>query len=196
MNLELESDRLLLRPLAECDLDIAVEVLTDPEVMRFVGATHSEDQVAEEFETSLRRGAGGAIGIWCTVERSSEVKLGWTILLPLPIERLDTDWSLVGGPDLPDCEVEIGYLLKRSAWGRGYATEAAGRLLRFAFEETALEEVVAVTDPANRASQNVLRKIGLIKEGLRRAYAAECPGFRITRRQWQERCAKAGREVP
>jgi RimJ/RimL family protein N-acetyltransferase len=131
MNLVLKSERLLLRPLAEIDLDLDV--------------------------------------------------------LPLPIEEDDTDWDLVAGEDLPEGEIEVGYLLKQSAWGKGYATEACTRMLRFAFEQTALQEVVAVTDPENRASQKVLRKCGLIEEGLRRAYAAVCPGFRITRRQWLER---------
>ena len=85
---------------------------------------------------------------------------------------------------MPDCEVEVGYILKRSAWGKGYATESCRRLLKFAFEETPLEEIVAVTDPENTASQKVLRKSGLIEEGIRRAYATQCPGFRITRQQW------------
>ena len=88
------------------------------------------------------------------------------------------------GDELPDCEIEIGFLLKPSAWGKGYATEACKRLLKFAFEETRLKEIVAVTDPENAASRNVLKKSGLIDEGLRPAYAAQCPGFRITRQQW------------
>lgn len=61
---------------------------------------------------------------------------------------------------------------------------ACKRLLRFAFEDTPLDEVVAVTDPNNRASQHALRKSGLIDEGRRRAYATDGPGFRLTRRQW------------
>ena len=193
MKLELESERLFLRPLAESDLDIAIEILTNQDVMRYVAKTNTEEQVVQELETCMRRGAGGAIGIWCVIDRAKEEKLGTAVLLPLPIEQEDTDWSLVGGPDLPECEVEIGYLLKRSAWGKGYATEAAERLLRFAFEETELDEVVAVTDPENGASQNVLSKIGMTEEGMRRAYAADCPGFRITRRQWQDR--KAGKKL-
>ena len=88
------------------------------------------------------------------------------------------------GDDLPDCEIEIGYILKKSAWGKGYATEATNRLLKFAFEETPLEELVATTDLENIASQRVLEKCGLVYEGMRRAYAEECPGFRITRQQW------------
>ncbi len=47
-------------------------------------------------------------------------------------------------------------------------------------------EVVAVTDPANAASQNVLRKSGLIDTGPRRAYCMDLPGFAITKTRWLE----------
>ncbi len=108
------------------------------------------------------------------------------ILLPLPIEEDDRNWDLVVGDDVPDCEIEIGYILKKSAWGKGYATEATKRLLKFAFEETPLEELVATTNSENTASQRVLEKSGLVYEGMRRAYAVDCPGYRITRQQWLE----------
>ncbi len=135
----------------------------------------------------VRRCAYGCIGVWCVIERSTEEKLGTAILLPLPIEEDDTNWDLVVGDDYPDCEIEIGFMLKRSVWGKGYATEATKRLLKFAFEETPLEELVATIDPQNTASRRVLEKCGLVHEGIRRAYAVECPGFRITRQQWLER---------
>ena len=189
MNLVLESERLLMRPIVEDDLDIAVEVLTDPEAMKYVGEAYTRERVVKELDIALRRGGSGCIGIWCIVERATQDKLGWALLLPLPIEEKDTNWDLVQGDALPDAEIEIGYLFKQSAWGKGYATEACTRLLRFAFEETGLDEVVAVTAPPNTASQNVLRKSGLRSEGLRRAYASDCPGFRITRSEWLARRA-------
>lgn len=191
MNLVLKSRRLLLRPLAETDLDVGMSILTDPAVMKYVGKPYTRERVVKELPTAMKRCAGGCIGIWCVIDRSTEEKLGTAILLPMPIEEEDTDWDLVVGDDLPDCEIEIGYLFKPSAWGRGYATEACRRLLKFAFEDSPLEEVVAVTDPDNTASQNVLRKSGLTEEGPRRAYASLCPGFRMTRRQWQEQNRKA-----
>jgi RimJ/RimL family protein N-acetyltransferase len=184
MNLELQSERLLLRPLSESDLDVCVEILTDPEVMRYVAAVYTREQVVEELPVVLKRGGGGCIGIWCVADRAAGEKLGTAVLLPIPIEEEDTDWNLVGGPDLPDREIEVGYLLKPSAWGKGYATEITKRLLKFAFEETPLEEIVAVTDPDNEASKSVLLKSGLHYEGTRRAYASECPGYRITRQRW------------
>ena len=187
MNLNLNSERLLLRPLVAADADVETEMGTDPEVMKYVGDMETEEQIVRNMPKYTRRCAGGCSGVWCVIERWTTEKLGTAILLPLPIEEDDTNWDLVVGNDLPDCEIEIGYMLKRSAWGKGYATEATKRLLKFAFEETPLEELVATTDPANATSQRVLEKCGLICEGMRRAYAVECPGFRITRQQWSER---------
>lgn len=184
MNLSLESNRLLLRPHSEADLDIETKIGTDPDVMKYVGNVEAADEIARNMPKYTRRCAGGCIGVWCVIKRLTMEKLGTAILLPKPIEEEDTNWDLVVGDELPDCEIEIGYMLKRSAWGKGYATEATKRLLKFAFEETPLQELVATTDPKNIASQRVLEKCGLVYEGTRRAYAAECFGFRITRQQW------------
>ena len=184
MDLNLKSERLLIRPHREIDLDVEIKMGTDSEVMKFVGDVETKDQIIRNMPKYTRRCAGGCIGVWCVIERRTEEKLGTVILLPLPIEEDDTNWDLVVGDELPDGEIEIGYILKRSAWGKGYATEATNRLLKFAFEETPLEELVATTDSENTTSQRVLEKCGLVYEGMRRAYAEECPGFRITRQQW------------
>ncbi len=191
MNLVLKSDRLLLRPLSENDLDVSIEILTDPEVMKYVAKTYTNEQVIQELPAALKRCAGGCIGFWCVIDRFTKEKLGTALLQPLPIDVKGTPWNLVGGEELPDGEVEVGYFLKKSAWGKVYATEACSRLLKFVFEETQLKEVVAITAPNNTASQNVLKKSGLIAEGMRRAYASQRPGFRITRQQWSEKNQEA-----
>jgi RimJ/RimL family protein N-acetyltransferase len=186
VDLELETGRLFLRPLAQDDWEMALETFMDPEVMKFVADVYSEEALAEEMKVSVKRGAGGRLGVWCVIQRETGEKLGTAILLPLPIEENDTDWSLLQEDGYPDAEIEVGFILKQSAWGHGYATEACRRLIQFVFEETELDEIVAVTDPRNAASQGVLRKCGLQDEGLRRAYAEDCPAFRIRRQQWLE----------
>ena len=186
VNLDLETDRLFLRPFVENDWDMILETFTDPEVMKFVADVSDEETLAEEMKAAIRRGAGGRIGVWCVLRRETGEKLGTSVLLPLPIEDQDTDWSLLQEDGYPDADIEVGYILKRSAWGNGYATEACRRLVQFAFEETELDEIVAVIDPRNAASEKVLRKCGLRGEGLRRAYAEECSAFRISRQQWLE----------
>ena len=185
MELTLTTDRLLLRPVTLEDADISLELLTDPEIMRYIGSPISEREVVDNLPREVKRSGGGCIGIWTILETQTNEKIGSALLLPLPIELDDTDWSLLGHPEIPEGDIEIGYMFKKSAWGKGYASEAAGRLLRFAFEDTPLQEVVAVTDPENTNSQRVLRKIGLRNEGMRRAYKYDCSAFRITRSQWQ-----------
>lgn len=191
MNLILQTKRLLLRPLTDEDLDLAIALCTSPDVMRYAGGVLTEEKVIQEMANFVKRCAGGCIGIWCVTEIATGEKLGDAILLPLPINEDDTNWGLVVGDELPEAEIEVGYLFKKSAWGKGYATEACSRLLKFAFEETPLQEIVAVTDPGNAASQHVLKKCGLQDEGLRKAYAEQCSGFRITRQQWQEKIDSA-----
>lgn len=185
MQLELETQRLLLRPLTLNDEDLGVELFTDPEVMRYVAEVETSASVRTGMPKYVRRCGGGCIGIWVIVDRVTGEKMGTGVLLPLPIVSDDTDWDLIEGPELPDAEIEVGYILKQSAWGKGYATEVASRLLRFAFEETPLDEVVAVTDPDNAASRHVLQKCGMTFRGMRRAYAGECTDFYITRKQWR-----------
>jgi [ribosomal protein S5]-alanine N-acetyltransferase len=185
VNLELYTERLHLRPMRAEDSDLVLEIFNDEEVMRFVDGVRTAAEIDRIVQNCTRRGGDGCIGIWCVSLREGGVKLGTAILLPLPIDSDDTDWSQVVAERMPDCEVEIGYLFRRAAWGRGYATEASSRLLRFAFEETPLEELVAVTDLDNNASQHVLQKIGMRDEGLRRAYAQECRAFRLTRGEWR-----------
>ena len=191
MNLVLESERLLLRPLAETDAHVEVEMGTDPEVMRYIGEVETKDQIVRDMAKYTKRCAGGCIGVWCVSDRSTNEKLGNAHLLPLPIDEDDTNWDLVAGDHLPEGEIEIGYMLRKSAWRHGYATEACRRLLKFAFEETPLKEAVAVIDPKNTASRNVVEKCGMAFEGMRRAYAEQYQGFQITRQQWSDRNQRA-----
>ncbi|MBW2274185.1 MAG: GNAT family N-acetyltransferase [Deltaproteobacteria bacterium] len=184
MELELLTDRLLLRPLRLDDLDVATEMFTDPEVTRYAGGVLTAEEVETEMSDYIKRCAGGGIGIWCVLDRETSEKLGSGALLPIPIEEKDTNWDLVEGPDLPDREIEVGYFLKRPAWGKGYATEICMRLLAFAFEETPLVDVVACIEGDNDRSRHVLSKSGLRDEGTRRAYAEQLPCFRVTRTQW------------
>jgi RimJ/RimL family protein N-acetyltransferase len=70
--------------------------------------------------------------------------------------------------NLKNKEAEIGYTLSREQWGQGYGTEVAKKLTAFAFNKLHLHRVYASTAPSNRASQRVLEKIGMTREGLLR----------------------------
>jgi RimJ/RimL family protein N-acetyltransferase len=85
---------------------------------------------------------------------------------------------------MPDGDIEVGYFLKRSAWGKGYATEACKRIIQMAFEESPLTEVVATFEAGNVASRNVLDKAGFVDRGTMRCYGEDGPNYRITREEW------------
>lgn len=186
MNLVLTSERLLLTPLSETDIDIALEMYTDPAVVKYVCDPMSEDEIRKEMSYVTKRGSNGCIGIWCISDRRTSEKYGDGYLLPMPVDEDDTDWDLLVPDAMPDGDIEVGYFLKRSAWGNGFATEACRRLIKFAFEETSLKEVVATLDEGNQNSRIVLEKAGFSYGGRIRAYGKDGPHFRISREEWTE----------
>ena len=191
-SLILSSPRLHLRPLQESDVDLVLELFTDPEVMEYAGGLVESEKIWTEMASSIRRGADGSIGVWCICKAQTKEPIGTIALLPLPVEVEDTDWKLVRMGEIPDGDIEIGYFLRKSEWRQGYVSEAVSCLLEFAFSVTDYEEIVAVIDPRNRASRRVLERAGFASTGDRRAYRETCPGFRISKSDWRVLSAKSG----
>jgi len=192
MNLELTSERLILKPFQPDDLDICLEMFTDPDVVKYADGLMSESTITANMPNWTKRGGNGCIGIWCITDRLSEEKYGSVALLPIPIDEDDTDFDLVVPGAMPDGDIEIGYFLKRSAWGRGIATETCMQILQFAFEKTSLDEVVATFEEENSASRNVLEKTGFKNHGSRRCYGEDGADYRISRDAWSEISVKDG----
>ncbi|MET9710285.1 GNAT family N-acetyltransferase [Nocardiopsis alba] len=149
MEVFLETERLLLRRFTEADVDHLVRLDGDPEVMRFLTGEPTPRAEIEEkvLPGFLREYELGPVGHWAAIERSTGEFLGWFALEP----------SADGGAE----EVELGYRLKASAWGRGYATEGARALVRKGFDELGVRRVWAETMAVNRASRRVMEKAGL-----------------------------------
>jgi RimJ/RimL family protein N-acetyltransferase len=152
MDVFLDTERLLLRRFTVADVDDLVELDSDPEVMRFLTNGRPTPREKIERETLPRiirdyerlRG----LGRMAAIERSTGAFLGWI--------GLDPPES--GGPD---DELELGYRLRRSAWGRGYATEGSLALIRRAFDEFGVRRIWAQTMAVNLASRRVMEKAGL-----------------------------------
>jgi RimJ/RimL family protein N-acetyltransferase len=158
----LETERLLLRRFTMADVDNLVELDRDPEVMRFVpdavGTPRDEveNEVLPAFLSYYDRYAG--YGFWAAIEKSTGHFLGWFHFRPPD----------AGRPD----EVELGYRLRRSAWGKGYATEGSCALIRKGFTELGVQRVVAEAMTVNIASRRVMEKAGLT---LVRAFPLDWP---------------------
>ncbi len=151
MRVFLETERLLLRRFTESDVDDLCDLEGDPEVMRFItgGEPTPREEIRNEtlprFLRSYER--FGGFGVWAAIERSTGEFLGWFEFYP---------WK-DAGPE----EVELGYRLCRSAWGKGYATEGSRALIRKGFAELGVQRVVAETMVVNAASRRVMEKAGL-----------------------------------
>lgn len=84
--------------------------------------------------------------------------------------------------------IEIGYSIFRNAWGQGYATEALSEVIRYLFEEKSIDKICAWCHRGNIASQKVLEKAGLIKEGVKQStegLAMEQVIYGIARDEWK-----------
>ncbi|MEO0619990.1 MAG: GNAT family N-acetyltransferase [Pseudomonadota bacterium] len=188
MQLEFESARLTFRPLKVSDGSDLQHTYCDPRVMRYVYPALTPEQLEQRMPSFTRRGVGGALGVWRAARKDTDRFVGDGILLPLAIETDDTQWELLdGGVDMPSGDIEVGYILRADAWGRGYGTEICKTLIDFGFQHLPISEIVAVTDPDNATSMHVLAKSGLRHCGMRRAYASEATDFRINRAAWEAR---------
>ena len=147
----LETERLLLRRFTEADVPDLVELDGDPEVMRFINGGRAtpreevENELLPAFLAHYDRYAG--YGFWAAIEKSTRQFLGWFHLRP-------EEGAAPG-------EVELGYRLRRCAWGKGYATEGSRALIDKGFGELGVERVVASTMVVNVASRRVMEKAGL-----------------------------------
>ena len=149
---ELRTERLLLRGWTEADRTPFAEMNADPAVMEHFPSTMSReasDAFVDRIEQHL---AERGYGLW-VVEAEGEF-LGFT---GLQVPRFHVDWMDVREQPL----LEIGWRLKRSAWGRGYATEAARAAMELAFAELGRDEVVSFTVVGNLRSRAVMERIGM-----------------------------------
>ncbi len=170
---ELETPRLLLRPWRESDAEEALAIYSQWEVARYLGAAPRVWTGPEDVQAAFARWAsfeGPRYGVWAIVPHEVGRPVGSALLKLLPYSS---------GEISPD--VEVGWHLDPAVWGRGYATEAGGRLLDHAWEP-GIDEVYAVTYPANTASQAVCRRLGMTGLGQTdRYYGLTCELFRKER---------------
>ena len=151
MQVFLETERLVLRRFAEADVDNLFDLNSDPEVMRFLTGGKPTPREVIRNETLPRilhyYECFKGFGFWAAIERSTGRFLGWFEFRP----------PEGGTPDV----VELGYRLRRSAWGKGYATEGSRALIRKGFIELGVRRVRAQTMAVNTASRRVMEKAGL-----------------------------------
>jgi ribosomal-protein-alanine N-acetyltransferase len=142
-----DTPRLRLRGFEDSDLESLWSIVRDRQVIRYLPATEPwpRQRVLDSLERHWAHWEKHGFGWWAVETRTAKELIGWCGLGFLE----DTD------------EVEIKYLLKRSHWGKGLATEAAKPCIEHAFSTLALEQVIGLVHPENNPSSRVLEKLGL-----------------------------------
>jgi RimJ/RimL family protein N-acetyltransferase len=145
---ELVTDRLVLRQWTDADVDAAVALNADPEVMAYLGGPLSADETLDQVDENAVNLALVGIGKWALARRDTGVPIG-----RVGMSRV---FHLPMGPAL-----ELGWRVHPSEQGRGFATEAARACLAYAQDVLEVDEVVAYTHPDNRASRAVMGRLAM-----------------------------------
>lgn len=142
----LKTDRLLLRPWTDEDLPDIAKINADPDVMRFIGTGGplSLEQTRQSLTRHMASQERCGYCMWAVEMRDSGELIG-----------------VCGLIDYTDGEVETGWRLAKSHWGRGLATEAARRVQQHAFETLKLPRLIAIAHPPNRPSIRIMEKLGM-----------------------------------
>lgn len=151
MSIFLNTERLVLRRFTPADVDILVELDSDPAVMHYItgGLPTPRDEIVNDvlphFLGYYEKFAG--YGFWAAEEQGTGAFLGWFHLRPAKEAPID--------------EPELGYRLRREAWGKGYATEGSVALIDAAFANYGAERVLAETMAVHLASRRIMEKAGM-----------------------------------
>jgi RimJ/RimL family protein N-acetyltransferase len=154
-----ETERLIVRPWTEADTDRLFDMYSRMDVVRFLGSVPSPMDSPDQAQNAVERWrarsqADPTYGLWAVEVRDTGIVAGSVGLFPIP--------DAAG-------EVEVAWHLHPDCQGHGYATEAARGALERGFA-AGLVQVRALTDPANTASADVCRRLGMELRGVSERY--------------------------
>jgi [ribosomal protein S5]-alanine N-acetyltransferase len=145
----LETERLIVRHFHVFDVEALQPIFGDAEVMRFGYGVQTTEWIQNWLQKCLENYyQKWGFGAWAVVEKATRQTIGYCGLFYF--------LEIAMQPD-----VEIGYRLARTVWGKGYATEAALAVRDYAFNVLTLPRLLAFIDPGNTASIRVAQKLGM-----------------------------------
>ncbi|MEM6448317.1 MAG: GNAT family N-acetyltransferase [Cyanobacteria bacterium P01_D01_bin.123] len=145
----LETPRLKFRPLRAKDLTDLAAIFADPAVMQYVGGPRSQSDTRRYLNSYIEHYETWGYGLWATIAKDSGTLIGRCGLVNQTID---------GQPEL-----EVGYLLAKTYWGRGLATEAAIAIRDYGLTAS-VRALISIIHVDNRASQRVARNMGMTCE--------------------------------
>ena len=161
---EFTTARLRLRPINREDASLLHRLSNNPEVMKHIngGKSLSKEETKADLKNRLQA-LTDVFGYWMIERADDNEFVGWVAL-----KKLDQT-----------SKIEIGYRLLEEFWGNGYASEAASKLLEYAFLTLNLKEVVGVSLEENSRSLKVLKKLGMQYEKKAKFYGYKCCYYQL-----------------
>jgi RimJ/RimL family protein N-acetyltransferase len=145
------TERLLLRPWKDEDFQPYAELNADPRVREFFPTVLTREQSDAEIRHIQSAHDRDGFTMFAAELISTGEFVGFIGMVTMTFAI----------PGLPQPAVEIGWRLAHKFWGKGYATEGARGVVRYAFETVKLKEIVAITVPTNIRSRRVMEKLGM-----------------------------------
>ena len=167
--IQLETERLILRMWRDDDFDAYAEMCADPNVMRFLGGVKDRLAAWQHMAGLVGHWHLRGYGHWAVVEKASGKFIG-------RIGFLNPE----GWPGF-----ELGWTLSPEAQGKGYATEGASRALEYAFNEMDREHVISLIHPDNKPSIRVAERLGEKLEGSTELLGHDVLIYGIDRTAWR-----------
>ncbi|MEN8721516.1 MAG: GNAT family N-acetyltransferase [Alphaproteobacteria bacterium] len=167
----LTTNRLILRPFCANDLDQYMTMVGDRDVMRFIGAGVTMDRMSSfhSLASILGHWALRGYGLWAVEEKATGALVG----------RIGF-FNPEGWPGL-----EVGWMLGRDHWGKGYATEGAAACLEWGFDTQGMTDVISCIQPRNVASIAVAERLGQRQIREERLQGIPVLIYGMDRKDWQ-----------
>lgn len=146
----IETERLLLRPIGPGDAELQFRTLNTPTIMEHLGGPLTLEAIAEKHAKTMDMFVRDGFSFLLLIERQTGELVGHCGL-----KRVDSE----GAKNMGD--FEIGWIIRDDRWRRGYAREAVGAVLDWAFETHGAPHVVALTSQRNEASWRLMERIGM-----------------------------------
>lgn len=148
--MQLETARLILRPLQQGDLDGMLSVLGDPDTMAFFPEPYSRERLKVIIQKQMQLFETKGYGLFAVIEKDSGHFIGECGITVQDIDGHD--------------ELEIGYCFAKETWGLGFAPEAAAAMRDYGFEQLGLEKLYSYMASDHLQSRRVAEKIGMTLE--------------------------------
>jgi RimJ/RimL family protein N-acetyltransferase len=168
---ELLTPRLRLRGWREGDVETMAAIYSEPEVVRYLRPLDLEG-TRKQLLGFVYHWEERGFGLWAVEQRSSGRLIGRIGLIH------HDDWT--ASPH----DAEVGWTLEHATWGQGLATEGGAAALRFGFEAKGMRRIVSIAHRENLASQRVMEKLGLRREGATTWRDQPVLWYAVTRREW------------